>query len=857
MSLPQDDEWETVPRRNLNKIVPDENQLANLAYSEIQDRIKWATLFKKNRHTEENRDVKIKVGYLKYQKSFSVTANDNKAVVSLKVSNWGHHSVYFSFETSEFWKSLFTFKDHRGKTFGTLERHCVNAGKIFTINVHFDSEHTGFYEVLFLFTFQTKEKPKEQFKMIRLIDVRRSTYKYMQLQLPQDPKFSEEVPHTSKTVPAKSENMNALKNVVVLQEFWLPREEGALEKAARELEQKPLNSENYARRFHMLLHLEELHLQESLDKYNQENVLVTAHKSNSETFTLKITGPSYNSSVVLSCCFVTLVPSDVDNKVYEGIVHDIREDRIFIKFLNEVPDRGVLRCGVTFKLNRMCLRMQHRAAAMAAERGLMDLLFPTRRLPRLLALNRPPRFEFNPEQQKAVTHILRRTAKPAAYLLCGPPGTGKTLTLVKAIMEIVKAQDINILVCAPSNSASDDICEKILKGLVDTDKVYRLYPLLHSIAKIPESLKKNCNLDQKKGTIKIPNKKSIMSRKILVTTLQTAGRLVTGGIPPKHYTYIFVDEAGQATETESMIPIAGLCDRSTCQVVLAGDPKQLGPVVISKTAEYHGLGVSLLERLMRDNDLYKPHEDFGFDSNFITKLLKNYRSHPAILKVPNDLFYGGELQPCARLSKLYNQLELLPKEGFPVVFHGVAGISQQEKGFSSFYNMAEIEVIKEYLKSLIQHLHRNNVSHVPPGEIGIISPYRKQVEKIQKAIQWDADLSKEHLENVEVGTVDKFQGKEFSVILMSTVRCFPKLKHKQNFILGFIRDDRRFNVAMTRARSLLVVVGDPRLLATDKNWNTFIHYCLKAGAYRGFTLFDRGLTQDTPTVADAPTLSTA
>lgn len=76
-------------------------------------------------------------------------------------------------------------------------------GKIFTINVHFDSEHTGFYEVVFLFTFQTKEKPKEQFKMIRLIDVTRSTYKYMQLQLPQDPKSSEEVPQTSKTVPAK------------------------------------------------------------------------------------------------------------------------------------------------------------------------------------------------------------------------------------------------------------------------------------------------------------------------------------------------------------------------------------------------------------------------------------------------------------------------------------------------------------------------------------------------------------------------------------------------------------------------------------------------------------------------------
>ncbi|RVE65644.1 hypothetical protein OJAV_G00118460 [Oryzias javanicus] len=221
------------------------------------------------------------------------------------------------------------------------------------------------------------------------------------------------------------------------------------------------------------------------------------------------------------------------------------------------------------------------------------------------------------------------------------------------------------------------------------------------------------------------------------------------------------------------------------------------------------------------------------------------RSHPSILKVPNDMFYNGELQPCACPSQLY-------KQGFPVVFHGVAGISQQDIGFPSLYNRAEIKVIKDYLKSLINHLHQKNVNHIQPGEIGIISPYRKQVDKIQMAIQSDADLSKENLENVEVGTVDKFQGKEFSAILMSTVRAFPRLLDKPHFSLGFVKDERRFNVALTRARSLLIVVGDPRLLVTDKSWNKFIHYCLKEGAYRGFPLFN--MTEDTPTPADTQAL---
>ncbi|XP_070695392.1 putative helicase mov-10-B.1 [Pempheris klunzingeri] len=335
-----------------------------------------------------------------------------------------------------------------------------------------------------------------------------------------------------------------------------------------------------------------------------------------------------------------------------------------------------------------------------------------------------------------------------------------------------------------------------------------------------------------------PPKAELMKYKIMVTTLLTAGRLVTGGIPQGHYSYLFVDEAGQAAETECIVPIAGLLTPQRCQVVLAGDPKQLGPTIMSRMAKNYGMDVSLLERLMRDINLYKSHQSHGFNDRFVTKLLRNYRSHPAILKIPNELFYEGELQPYAHAEKcnLYSTWECLPKKGFPLIFHGVAGTHERDNDSPSVYNMAEVEVLKEYLKALVHH-HKKDRTRIKPGEIGIIAPYRKQVEKIQNALRIDKDLRKENLENILIGSVEQFQGKEFNVILVSAVRSNPKLTaHKQQFTLGFVDDEKRFNVAMTRAQALLIVIGDPRVLKADQIWNRFIHYCSKEGGYRGITV---------------------
>ncbi|XP_073325870.1 putative helicase mov-10-B.1 [Pagrus major] len=603
--------------------------------------------------------------------------------------------------------------------------------------------------------------------------------------------------------------------------------------------QRPLEWSNYTQRLHLLLHLEELKLKREIAIYNEDDVPIFRHKHSKDLFYLQMSGDSRDLEK-LSRTLARLNPvgqSVVGKTIYIGWVQHVAAEKVFVEFDETFQShfKEGMRFSVDFALDRLPLRVQHRAVASVNRHNLEEVLFPTgkhsshnQNLPRLLG------FESNPEQRKAIQHIVAGTAKPAPYLVFGPPGTGKTVTLVGAINQILETQkSCNILACAPSNSAIDHLCEKIAEGNMSKHLLYRMYAF-------------HCNLIGDKG-FRVPTKRELMRYKIIFTTLQTAGRLVAAGIPVWHFSYIFVDEAGQTTETECLIPLSGLLAPGECQVVLAGDPKQLGPVITSRVAEDNGLGVSMLERLMRDIDLYKSDDTHGFNNHFITKLLRNYRSHPAILEIPNKLFYKGELQAFAHEEKCisYCKWEQLPKKGFPLIFHGVAGADEREANCPSVYNMAEVEVLKEYLKAVLAQLHKNGVTRIGPKEIGIITPYRKQVEKIQNAFWMDKDLKKENLENVMVGSVEQFQGQEFNVIILSTVRSFPKLTSHKGWTLGFVDNEKRFNVALTRARALLIVVGDPRVLKATKIWNKFIHYCYKEGGYRGISVYDAEEEEDT------------
>nr|XP_046252029.1 putative helicase mov-10-B.1 isoform X1 [Scatophagus argus] len=812
---------------------------AQQARQKIEARKTVAKLFQQYRDQliSNKYEVTVTSDPVSTEEKICLTVYENKKVIHFTVKNSGVTAVYLTFWSAVLVKNIFTVRDCHGNNIKTINKHTLQPGETYEIKVHFHSLHAGFYEQLLVFNFETCQQFSDTFEIMRLLEVIHLT------SLSEEPSQKATDSLCQSVLSNLKKGMSLLTSVIPLKKYGIPH---GIKYSKEDVDLLgPLNWENYSQRFHMLLHLEEHQQKTNIEKYNQDNVPLFACKSTTDLVIMQIAGVSKSTVLKPSGVRVQVVPLVVTNfepvHYYTGWLQHVEGELIYLQF-----DKDFLRCfkegmrvRALFAINRISLRLQHRAAVLIYEHRLKEVLFPTgQHSVKHSHLHSLPGVEGNPEQCTAVHYIVAGTAKPAPYLVFGPPGTGKTVTLVEAIKQIVKTQNsCHILACAPSNSAADHLCEKILEKKIRG--VFRLYAFSFPVRNISPKIKPHCNLDISNNNIILPPKKVLLRYKVMVTTLITAGRLVTAGINPSHFTYIFVDEAGQAIETECVIPLAGLMKPHTCQVVLAGDPKQLGPVITSTLAEESGLGLSLLERLMNNIDLYKSHD--GFNNRFITKLLRNYRSHPAILKIPNELFYKGELQAYADKKRCssFCKWEHLPKKGFPLIFHGVAGTDERDADSPSAYNMAEVEVIKEYLKSLIDHFHKNDMATIEPREIGIITPYRKQVEKIQNALKTDKDLKKENLENIVIGSVENFQGKEFSVILLSTVRSTPKLSaSKQQFTLGFVDNEKRFNVALTRAKSLLIVIGDPRILKTDKIWNKFVNYCYKEGAYRGIAVSD-------------------
>uniref|UniRef100_A0A671K5I0 RNA helicase n=1 Tax=Sinocyclocheilus anshuiensis TaxID=1608454 RepID=A0A671K5I0_9TELE len=603
---------------------------------------------------------------------------------------------------------------------------------------------------------------------------------------------------------------------------------------------------NYTECFHLLLHLEEIQMEVDIKKYDLYGKTMTLDKSNKKLLILKVPGVAENRPSVLRGDTLNVCLSEDRNQpitVYQGYVHRVELDRVKLGFSKKLLQKFVsnMKFDVEFNINRFPIRLQHRAVELAGQHGLGDVLFPSDKgtghtaLPHLSMFNKD--LENNPEQKAAVQHILSGTSKPAPYLIFGPPGTGKTVTVVEAIKQVNKSKaTTHILACAPSNSACDLLCERLL-GYVDGHRLYRLCAPSRDLRTLPQKL----NWNEAQDSFLLPSRQSLMDYSVIVVTLVTAGRLVTGGVGKGHFTHIFIDEAGQAMEPECIIGIAGLLDPEKGQLVLAGDPKQLGPVLRSPLAQLHGLGQSLLERLMKQNALYQKSQDghSGFDTRFVTKLLRNYRSHPAILTIPNELFYENELQVFANQMEreAFCHWEHLPKKGFPVVFHGVMGKDEREANSPSFFNVTEIEVIVSYLNKLIQTQGKKGLPKLSTNDIGIITPYRKQVEKIRKALNTVAELNK--WKDIKVGSVEEFQGQERKVIIVSTVRSSVNyVKMDQDFNIGFLSNEKRFNVAMTRAKALLIVVGNPVILSKDPTWQRFIRYCELEQGYTGFDYKD-------------------
>ena len=338
----------------------------------------------------------------------------------------------------------------------------------------------------------------------------------------------------------------------------------------------------------------------------------------------------------------------------------------------------------------------------------------------------------NPEQKSAVIRILSGEARPIPYIIYGPPGTGKTVTVVEAILQIFMIRsDSRILVTTPSNSSADLIVERLHNSnQIGFGDLARLNAMQRLEDSIPEIVRPFCFSNSDAEVLL-----KVVRHRIVVATCDTSGGIYKLGLAQGHFSHCFIDEAGETTEPQSMIPIGllGMGQQNESQIILAGDPKQLGPVLQSKVASNCGLEESYLERLSKISLYERDESRFGDHGNYdpvlCTKLIRNYRSHENILSIPSLLFYDDELKPQApdQIKNAMLGYEFLPNEACPIIFHGVRGQNIQESDSPSWFNPAEGLQVARYLELIL-------AKGINIEDIGIIAPYRKQTQKLRQLL---------------------------------------------------------------------------------------------------------------------------
>ncbi|WP_444369030.1 AAA domain-containing protein [Prevotella sp.] len=426
----------------------------------------------------------------------------------------------------------------------------------------------------------------------------------------------------------------------------------------------------------------------------------------------------------------------------------------------------------------------------------------------------PIRFPWlNPSQEQAVNEVLR--AKDVA-VVHGPPGTGKTTTLVEAIYETLRRES-QVLVCAQSNMAVDWISEKLVDRGVAVlrignptrinDKMLSFtyerrfeahpdYPQLWSIRKAIRELRgqrkradswhqKMDRLKSRATELELRIRSSLFGEaRVIACTLTGAANRVLEG---EKYSTLFIDEAAQALEAACWIAI-----RKAGRVVLAGDHCQLPPTVKSIAALKGGLGKTLMERIVEQ----KP--------DVVTLLTMQYRMNERIMQFSSDYFYNGAVTTAPEVS----HRGILDYDR-PMVWVDTADVDGKEEFVGESFgriNRAEAELTLATLQEYFDKIGKNRIFE-ESIDVGIISPYRAQVQLLRKMIR-QKEYFRPYRRLITVNTVDGFQGQERDIILISLVRS------NDGGDIGFLRDLRRMNVAITRARMKLIILGSAQTMTS-------------------------------------------
>ncbi|KFM82919.1 putative helicase with zinc finger, partial [Stegodyphus mimosarum] len=617
-----------------------------------------------------------------------------------------------------------------------------------------------------------------------------------------------------------------------------------------------LTKNNYTARQHELLCIEEMAQYELLSRYNVKahlnltscylltpNSAVTAkYAHDGELFanmqlSSVLSEDSASGRLVLTnCSTVLLAPvktkGEEQRKVYEAVIEDKGKTAIYIRLskrcceeLKLEPDREIL-VEVQFQLNRLPLCEMH----FAVDRlHLPSIVFPDISVtPKIWNTNMHENFNLeprlNPKQKEAILAITTPLSiRLPPVLIIGPFGTGKTFTLAQAVKIILSDPQSRVLVCTHSNSAADIYIREYFHPQVAEGKLeatpLRIYYRHRWVATVHPTVQQYCLVSTAGSdrNFNMPNVDDVKKHRVIVTTLSTSRYLVQLGLEKGFFTHILIDEAAQAMECEAIMPLS-LANENT-RIVLAGDHMQLSPEVYSQFAQQRNLHTSLLERLY---DLYP--EDYPCK----VLLCENYRSHEAIIQYTSELFYDNHLLASGQQPR--------HKKYYPLTFFTARGEDVQDCNSTAFHNNAEVYEIVERVIELKKKWPKS-WGEQDETSIGVVTPYYDQVVRIRN------ELRKKKLHGVSVERVLNVQGKQFRVIFLSTVRtrqtCSQKAKLESDLDHGFLSNARLLNTAITRAQSLVAVVGDPVSLCSvgkcRKLWEKYILTCNKEKSLFGIT----------------------
>ncbi len=576
-----------------------------------------------------------------------------------------------------------------------------------------------------------------------------------------------------------------------------------------------------------------------------------------ETLPLPWTRLGVGSPVILS--EERASSANVENG-WRGIVSSMRRDAIQVainQFIETDSDRPTFRVDrATDEISRFRQRQAMEAARSASSSRLevlRDVLIGSagaifEKIEPIQVFNQ----NLNPSQIEAVQFAL--SAEDVA-IIHGPPGTGKTTTLVELIQQITRTRSgQSVLAVASSNLAVDNLLERLIaagENAVRLGHPARVTPELrehtldelvenHPDVKIAHKLMrdgyallgqadrytrtkperghpsvKQAMRQEAKDLLREARKiedqvtESILNRARIVCSTSTG--LDRERIGNKRFDWCIMDEASQSTEPTAWIPL-----QYAERVVLAGDHFQLPPTVLSPEAMRGGFNISLMERLLALHDFPSAEDGGGSKGGWSRLLNVQYRMHQDIMSFSSDVFYDGNLQAdetvrTALLADLPT-VTSTPLTTTPITFIDTAGASYDEElepDGDSRLNPQEAELVIKKVDELLK-------CGVSPADIAVISPYSAQVKLLRGKIK--------HPE-IEIDSVDGFQGREKEAVIVSLVRS------NREGEVGFLADTRRMNVALTRAKRKLIVIGDSATITAHPFYEKMVKYFEEIGAY--------------------------